>query len=112
MDMLGSLMFTSLSISTVKARVLEISSVIFRMLVAVLSFSFSFSFSFELSIFSPSLVAFLPGFGRLSRFKLVDTDLKKSSTLVFVCSLISCDTCDTFIKSSLNTNRDFRSDFN
>ena len=107
MDMLGSLMFTSLSISTVKARVLEISSVIFRMLVAVLSFSFSFSF--ELSIFSPSLVAFLPGFGRLSRFKLVDTDLKKSSTLVFVCSLISCD---TFIKSSLNINRDFRSDFN
>ena len=108
MEMLGSFMFTSLSISTVNARVLEISSVMFRMLVAVLSFSFSTSF--ELSILSSSLGVFLPGFCRLSRFKLVDTDLKKFSTLDFVCSLII--SCDTFFILSLNINRDFRSDFN
>lgn len=104
--MSGSLMFTWLSISTVRARVLEISSVIFRMLVAVLSFSFSF----VLSVLSPSFVFVGSGFCRLSRFKLVDTDLKKSSTLDFVFSLMI--SCDTFIILSLNINRDFRSDFN
>ena len=82
-EILGNFMSIEDPTSTVMAKVLEISAVILRMLVAVLTSSFFLLPFFSFSVF----LSLLSSFFMLMKFRLDETDLKKFSTFDFVASL-------------------------